>query len=113
MVVLPKSSGAVRICIELRPLNEGALRELLPVPTVDETLAQLSGATAFSKVDTNSGFRGFIAIYTFISPFGRYCFKKLPFSIASAPELFQRRINAVLDGVLCHMDDVLVFGAMH
>ena len=57
MVVLPKSSKAVRICVELRPINESGLREPHPVPTVDETLAQLSGTTVFSKVDTNSGFR--------------------------------------------------------
>ena len=49
----------------------------------------------------------------FITPFGRYCFNKLPFGISSAPELFQHRMNRILkglDGVLCHMDDVLVHG---
>ena len=46
-------------------------------------------------------------------PFGRYCFNKLPFGITSAPEHFQKRISAILEGlegVLCLMDDVLVFG---
>ena len=50
---------------------------------------------------------------TFITPFGRYCFNKLPFGVSSVPELFQRRMNKLLkglDGVLCHMDDVLIFG---
>ena len=50
---------------------------------------------------------------TFITPFGRYCFIKLPFGSSSAPELFQRRMNKLLeglDGVLCHMNDVLIFG---
>ena len=56
MVVVPKSTGAVRICVDLRPLNENVLREPHPVPTVDETLAQLSGANIFSKVYANSGF---------------------------------------------------------
>ena len=42
-----------------------------------------------------------------------YCFNKLPFSISSAPEHFQRRMSEILEGqegVLCHMDDVLIFG---
>ena len=39
LVVVPKSSGAVRICVDLRPLNESVLREPHPVPTADETLA--------------------------------------------------------------------------
>ena len=56
MVVVPKKLGEVRICVDLKPLNEGVLRETHPIPSVDNTLAQLSGATMFRKVDANSGF---------------------------------------------------------
>ena len=50
---------------------------------------------------------------TFITPFGRYYFQRMPFGISSAPENFQRQITTTLEGVegvLCHMDYVLVFG---
>ena len=119
MVVVKKKSGSVRICVDLKPLNENVLREVHPIPKVDEALAQLSGAAVFSKLDANSGFwqiplspesRPFT---TFVTPFGRYSFNKLPFGISSAPELFQKRMNTVLDGLegfTCLMDDVLVFG---
>ena len=56
MVVVPKGSGEVRICVDLKALNENVLRECYPIPVVDDTLAQLSGATVFSKLDANSGF---------------------------------------------------------
>ena len=56
MVVVPKASGAVRICVDMKPLNENVLREIHPMPKVDTTLAQLTGATMFSKLDANSGF---------------------------------------------------------
>ena len=56
MVVVPKPSGSVRICIDFRPLNESVMREVHPMPTIDVTLAQLNGAKDFSKLDTNSGF---------------------------------------------------------
>ena len=56
MVVVPKKSGAVRICVDLKALNESVLREVHPIPKVDDTLAQLAGATLFSKLDANSGF---------------------------------------------------------
>ena len=119
MVVVPKPSGALRICIDYRQLNESVLREVHPLPEVDVTLAQLAGATTFSKLDANSGFwqiplseesRSFT---TFITPFGRYAFNKLPFGISSAPEHFQHRMSQILagqDGALCHMDDALIFG---
>ena len=57
MVVVPKkSSNAVRICVDLKPFNESLQRENFPLPTFDETLAQLAGAAVFSKMDVNCGF---------------------------------------------------------
>ena len=56
MVTVPKRSGDVRICVDLKPLNESVLREVHPMPNVDETMAQLAGAALFSKLDANSGF---------------------------------------------------------
>ena len=84
MVVVPKKSGEVRICVDLKPLNENVLREPHPIPKVDETLASLAGATHFSKLDANSGFwqiplsEESRPLTTFITPFGRYQFNKLP-----------------------------------
>ena len=119
MVVVPKKSGSVRICVDFRPLNDNVLCEQHPLPKVDETLAQLAGATVFSKLDANCGFwqipleESSWHLTTFITPFGRYCFNKLPFGISSTPEHFQWRMSEILqgqEGVLCHMDDVLIFG---
>ena len=56
IVVAPKKNGDIRICVDLKALNESVLREVYPIPKVDETLAQLTGATVFSKLDANSGF---------------------------------------------------------
>ena len=86
---------------------------------VDTTLALLSGAQVFSKLDANSGFwqipltEESRLLTTFITPFGRYCFNTLPFGISSAPEHFQCAMNKViagLEGVVCLMDDTLVLG---
>ena len=51
MVVVPKANGKVRIPVDLNKLNESILREYHPLPSVDHTLAQLTGATIFSKLD--------------------------------------------------------------
>ena len=119
MVVVPKPSGSVRICVDFRPLNESVMREVHPIPAIDVTLAQLNGAKVFSKLDTNSGFwqvplaKESRLLTTFITPQGRFCFNKLPFGITSAPEHFQHRMKEILDdipGVVCHIDDILVSG---
>ena len=56
MVVVPKASGAVRICVDVKTHNEHELREVHPMPKVNTTQAQLTGATTFNKLDANSGF---------------------------------------------------------
>ena len=50
----------------------------------------------------------------FISPFGCYCFNRLPFGITSAPETVQFKTNELLkglEGVVVYMDDILVYGS--
>ena len=54
-----------------------------------------------------------MSAYRIHNLFGRYHFIVLSFGITCAPELFQKRMNVLLndlDGVLCLIDDVLVYG---
>ena len=120
MVAVPKKSGGIRICVDLKPLNESVKRQPHPLPTVESILSQLSGAKIFSKLDANSGFWQIPLspesrpLTTFLTPFGRYHFNKLPFGLSSAPELFQKRMGKLLeglDGVVCLIDDVFIFAA--
>ncbi len=110
MVVVPKQDGKVRICVDLTKLNTSVRRERLMLPSVEYILAQIGDAKYFSKLDANSGFwqveldKESCELTTFITPFGRYCFKRLPFGITSGPEHFQRRMSELLqgmDGVVC------------
>ena len=125
MVVVAKTKGVpeekqkVRICVDLTKLNESVQREKHDLPSVDQTLGRLAGAKVFTKLDANSVFwqiplsTNSEELTTFITPFGRYCFRRLPFGITSAPEYFQKRMNKMLDGlpgVLCMMDDIIIFG---
>ena len=120
-MVVVKKNGGVRIFVDLKPLNLCVLRELHPLPKVDDILGQLTGATVFSKLDVNSGFwqvplaEKSRLFTTFITPFERYCYNKLPFGISSAPEHFQWRIHSLLEGlpgVLCIIEDILIFGTI-
>ena len=66
MVVVKKKSGDVRICVDLKPLNESVLREVHPIPSVDETLGKLAGGTVFSKLTVG---------------FGKFHYQKIPASL--------------------------------
>ena len=118
MVPVVKGKNDVRICVDLRKLNKCVMRERFIMPTIDEMLPKLAGAKMFSKLDAHSGFyqipldKESHKLTTFITPMGRYCFRRLPFGISSAPEIFQRTMSDLfsgMDGVSVLMDDVLVF----
>ena len=119
MVVVPKADGNVRICVDFTKLNENVKRENFPMPVIDQTLGMLAGAKYFTKLDANSSFWQIPLadeskpLTCFITPFGRYVFNRLPYGLCSASEFFQRRMSQILDGILgvmCHTDDILVFG---
>ena len=105
MVVVPKKNGDIRISVDFRPLNSSVLREVHPLPKVDETLAMLTGARIFSKLDANSGFwqiplsERSKLLTTLISPYGQYCFNKMSFGISSAPKHFQKCVSRILEGI--------------
>ena len=119
MVVVPKPDGNIRICVDLTKLNENVLRETYPLPKIDNLLAQISESKIFTKLDCNSGFwqekldEQSRLLTTFITPFGRFCFNRMPFGIKTAPEHYQKKMNEILeglDGQICIIGDILIHG---
>ena len=89
------------------------------MPKVDDSIAVLGDSRIFSQLDANSGFwqinlsETSRELTTFITPFGRFCFNRLPFGISSAPEIFSRMMSKLLsgiEGVICYIDDILIHG---
>lgn len=118
MVVVTKGEK-VRICLDPSDLNKALLREHYPMPTLEDIAPSISGAQYFTTLDAASGFwqikldKESSKICTMCTPYGRYRFLRMPFGISSAPEIFQRAMHRVLEGlegVAVVMDDILVWG---
>ncbi|KAL5006195.1 hypothetical protein ScPMuIL_017353 [Solemya velum] len=56
LVILPKPSGEIRICVDMRQANTAVIRECHLIPTVDEVIHRMNGSTPFSKIDLKAGF---------------------------------------------------------
>ena len=119
VVVVPKPSGDIRLCVDMRKANEAIVRERHPIPTVDDILYQLNGSKVFSKLDLKWGFHQIEleqqsrVITTFITHKGLYRYKRLMFGISSAPELYQHTIQQVLagcEGAYNIRDDIIIHG---
>ena len=122
MVVVPKANGKLRICLDPKDLNRAILREHYPLPTIEDVATRLHGAKVFTKLDVRSGFWHVMLdekssfLTTFQTPFGRFRWKRMPFGISSAPEVFQRRMHELIEGlqgVEVVADDFVVVGFGH
>ena len=119
MVPVLKPNGNVRICVDYKKLNESIKRELYMLPNLDDIAPKLAGMTVFSKLDAAQGFFQLplssesSELTTFITPFGRYKYQRVPMGTSLGPEIFQKKITELLQGlenVDAIMDDIIVYG---
>ena len=118
-MVVAQKGEKIRICIDPSDLNKAVKREHYPIPTVEAVTTKIPGAKVFSVLDAKSGYLQMNINYesslltTMNTPLGRYRWLQLPFGIKSAPEMYQRAMNDMLEGTeYAHaiMDDFLVAG---
>lgn len=119
LVIVRKKNNKLRVCMDPSNLNKAIKREHYPMKTVEEVVSRIPNAKIFSVLDANHGFWQLKLdttsqqLCTMNTPFGRYSFKRLPFGVASAPEVFQSvmvQLFEDLEGVEVIVDDLLVWG---
>ena len=114
-----KKDGSLRICINPQKLNQALKQCPHKVPTLEELNPQFAGSTVFSKLDAKAGYWSVHLdpdsqlITTFRTPFGRYCWPRLPFGLRVSQDIFQARMDEILEdlpGVVGITDDVCMLG---
>ena len=119
VVVVPKSGGDIRMCLDMRRANEAIIRGRHPIPTVDELLHNMNGSKVFSKLDLKWGYHQLELtpesrdITTFATHCGLYRYKRLLFGVCSASEQYQHEIASALAGIEGAdniSDDIIVHG---
>jgi hypothetical protein len=120
MQIAFKPDGRLRLCMDPRYLNQYLERAVFPFPGLDNVFSSVKGAKFFSKIDLTWGFwnlrldEASSRLCTFVTPWGVFRYKRLPFGVSPAHEVFHRVLADVLrdlDGVLHYVDDVLIYGA--
>ena len=120
IVPILKSDGSLRICRDYkRTVNSVCKVDVYPLPRVEDLFAKLGGGKKFTKIDLRQAYaqlpsdEGSRQLTTINTQPGLFQYRRLPFGIASAPAIFQRRIEGILAGVpstLVRVDDILVTG---
>ena len=120
LVIVPKKDGSIRMCVDFRALNRVTETDSGGnLPRIDELIEKVSRAKYISTLDLCKGYYAIPlseaakVASTFVSPFGSYRFRVLPFGMKNAPMTFTRMMNSVLEGtedfVVVYIDDVAIF----
>ncbi|GJR88433.1 putative reverse transcriptase domain-containing protein [Tanacetum coccineum] len=110
----------MRMCIDYRELNKVTVKNVYPLPRIDDLFDQIQGARWFSKIDLRSGYHQLkvreedIPKMAFRTRYGHFEFVVMPFGLTNAPAIFMDLMNRVcrpmLDkSVIVFIDDILVY----
>lgn len=119
VAVEKRGTDRLSICLDPSDLNKYKMREHYPLPTLEDITFKISSARYFRKLDAASGYwqmklnEQSSKLTIFNTPFRRWRFTRIPFGIASAQEIFQKKEDEALenwDGVNVIIDDILVTG---
>lgn len=119
MLAVPKGKDDFRLVVDLRGPNKCIIREPHKMPTMDIILAHLAGSKRFSTIDLSNAFfhieldENSRHVTNFYSGEGFYRYKRLPFGLCNAPDVFQMAMETILkecEGVFIYLDDILVHG---
>jgi hypothetical protein len=99
VVLVKKSSGKWRICVDFTDLNKACLKDSFPLPRIDLLVDSTSGHQLLSFMDAFSGYNQILMDETdqektsFITDRGLYCYKMMPFGLKNAGATYQRLVN--------------------
>ena len=119
IVLMKKKDGTIRLCIDYRQLNAVSRVDAYPMPRIDDIIDQLGQDQYISTLDLTKGYWQVPVAErdrpktAFVTPFGLYQFRRMPFGLQGAPATFQRTMDTMLNGLrgfaAAYLDDLVVF----
>lgn len=120
VLLVNKSSGEKRLCVDYRRLNKQTETQPYPMPDVDSQLAALSRGVIFTTLDLSNGFLQIPLTpaakekTAFVTEEATAKFERMPFGLKGAPGTFQKLMGVVFEelkteGVVStYLDDIIL-----
>ena len=110
-----------RVTLDFRAVNSLCERDAYPLPSVATHLDSLGKANLYTTADLLMGFHqcelneddGSHLKTAFGTPWGQYCYRRMPMGLTSSPGCFMRLVDSAFRGlpaglVLAYCDDIIV-----
>ena len=116
--IVPKKDGRVRWVSDLRELNKVIKRTQYTLPIIQDELRKRTGYQFLTKLDISMQYYTFSLdeesqkLCTIVTPFGPYCYNRVPMGLTTSPGFAQSRMEEILRDIeeaSVYIDDVGVF----
>nr|KYP54147.1 Transposon Ty3-I Gag-Pol polyprotein [Cajanus cajan] len=119
VVLVKKSSGKWRMCVDYTNLNKACPKDSYPVPSIDRLVDGASRHALLSFLDAYSGYNQ-IMMYppdevhmSFITDHANYCYRVMPFGLKNTGATYQRLMDKVFHQQIgrnmeVYVDDMVV-----
>lgn len=103
LVPVRKRNGKLRLCVDLRPLNNRVEKQKYPFPLIEDCLTRLGNKSVFNLLDLKDSFHHIkvhpdhTKYFAFATPDGQFEYTRLPFGYCESPAEFQKRLIQAFD----------------
>ncbi|XP_068239313.1 uncharacterized protein [Palaemon carinicauda] len=116
-ILVKKPNNSYRMCTDYRRVNSVTVKDAYPLPRIADIIDSVSNSKYLTQIDLLKGYYQIKLtdrtreISAFITPFGLFEYRVLPFGMTNAPATFQRMVHEVtrgLEGVYVYLDDIII-----
>src|SRR3954463_3400058 len=119
VLVPKKDTNVLRMCVDYGPVNKHFPKDHFPLPRIDQIIDSIAGCDLLSFLDAYLGYNQIRMKEedkehtSFITPYGVFCYRTMPFGLKNAGATYQRMMQSCLKDQIgrnlkVYVDDIVI-----